>query len=153
MGELGVQWAAQAASHSRIDRTNILKATLWAMERAVSRLSVRPDLIVVDGNAFIPGISRAIQRAMPRADARVPSVMAASVVAKVLRDRVMEGLHRVFPDYGFASHKGYPTAAHRFVLDILGPSPVHRLSFGGYNKNKITGTGNAIGQKVLFPGE
>jgi ribonuclease HII len=137
MKELGVVWAAQAASHRRIDRTNILRATLWAMERAVLRLGLRPDLIVVDGNAYIPGLPISSQRAIPKADSLVPAVMAASVVAKVLRDRVMTELARLYPDYGFASHKGYPTVSHRLVLDMLGPSPVHRLSFGGYNKNKI----------------
>jgi ribonuclease HII len=135
--ELGVVWSAQAASHVRIDNTNILKASLWAMGRAVGRLGVEADLIVVDGNMYIPDLPRDVQRAIPKADAKVPAVMAASVIAKVLRDRVMLSLHRLFPDYGFAAHKGYPTMSHRIVLDMLGPSPVHRLSFGGYNKNKI----------------
>jgi ribonuclease HII len=152
MNELGVVWAAQAASHTRIDKTNILEATLWAMERAVARIAVRADLIVVDGNAYIPGIERNRQRAIPKADARVPAVMAASVAAKVLRDRVMTALHKLFPDYGFADNKGYPTAAHRRLLDMLGPSYVHRLSFGGYNKNKMDG-GESLRQvqKSLFP--
>jgi ribonuclease HII len=139
--ELNVVWAAQAASNFKIDEINILNATLWAMGRAVARLRERPSLIVVDGNAYIPCMSRGVQRAIPRADSLVPAVMAASVIAKVLRDRVMASLHRLFPDYGFASHKGYPTAAHRRVLDMLGPSSVHRLSFGGYNKNKMYNSG------------
>jgi ribonuclease HII len=71
--------------------------------------------------------------------------MAASIVAKVLRDRVMRSLGGLYPDYGFAAHKGYPTASHRLVLDMLGPSPVHRLSFGGYNKNKMTNVNNMDG--------
>ena len=128
--ELGVTWGAQAASHFKIDKMNILNATLWAMGRAIVRLRVQPDLIIVDGNSYIPTVNRELQRAIPRADGRIPAVMAASIVAKVLRDRVMTSLHRMFPDYGFASHKGYPTAAHRFVVEMLGPSPVHRLSFG-----------------------
>jgi ribonuclease HII len=143
--ELGVTWSAQAASHDKIDRMNILRATLWAMELAVRQLEARADgidVIVVDGSAYIPGLPREIQRAVPRADAKVPAVMAASIVAKVLRDRVMRRLDRLYPDYGFASHKGYPTREHRLVLDMLGPSPVHRLSFGGYNKNKIKNANN-----------
>ncbi|MDR1650339.1 MAG: ribonuclease HII [Synergistaceae bacterium] len=139
MNGIGVIWAAQAASHRRIDSTNILRAALWAMERAVARLCVKPDIIVVDGCVYIPGVDRSLQRAIPRADSIVPAVMAASVAAKVLRDRAMISLHRLYPDYGFASHKGYPTPSHRLMLDMLGPSPVHRLSFGGYNKHKING--------------
>jgi ribonuclease HII len=119
------------------------------MARSVERLRIQPDLIVVDGNSYIPGIPRGPQRALPKADTRVPAVMAASIIAKVLRDRVMNSLHRLFPEYGFASHKGYPTKSHRTALDMLGPSPVHRLSFGGYNKNK-PGAGYETRQKVLF---
>jgi ribonuclease HII len=141
LGELGVVWAAQAASNLKIDRMNILRATLWAMRLAVERLRARPGLVVVDGNSYIPGLDGALQRAIPRADSLVPAVMAASVVAKVLRDRAMTSLHRVFPDYGFAAHKGYPTASHRLALDMLGPSSVHRLSFGGYNKATMYGGG------------
>ena len=152
IGELGVVWAAQAASNHKIDEINILGATLWAMARAVGRLSVRPDLIVVDGNSYIPGVDRGIQRAIPKADAIVPAVMAASVIAKVLRDRVMTSLHRIFPEYGFAAHKGYPTASHRLVLDMLGPSSVHRLSFGGYRKNTMDDGGGRMSRgRSLFP--
>ncbi|MDR1133612.1 MAG: ribonuclease HII [Synergistaceae bacterium] len=129
MGELGVVWAAQAASNVRIDSTNILASTLWAMGRAVRRIGLPLDLVVVDGSSYIPDIPRALQRVVPKADARVPSVMAASVIAKVLRDRAMTALHRFFPEYGFDKHKGYPTAFHRRMVDMLGPSRVHRLSF------------------------
>ena len=147
IGELGVIWGAQAASNLKIDKMNILNATLWAMERAIDRLSIQPDLIIVDGNSYIPTLNRERQRVMPRADGRVPAVMAASIVAKVLRDRVMTSLHRIFPDYGFASHKGYPTAAHRLAVEILGSSPVHRLSFG--NKSD----GGERRSRLLFPEE
>ena len=129
--ELGVRWSAQAASHRRIDKTNILRATLWAMSRAVASLGAKPDVLVVDGNIMIPDVVCGRQIAMPRADGKVPAVMAASIVAKVLRDRVMRSLHRIYPGYGFASHKGYPTREHRAALDMLGPSPVHRLTYRG----------------------
>jgi ribonuclease HII len=137
MKELGVVWAAQAATNVRIDNTDILEATLWAMGRAVRRIGSPLDLVVVDGNSYIPDIPRALQRALPKADALVPSVMAASVIAKVLRDRAMTALHRSFPAYGFDRHKGYPTAFHRRMVDMLGPSRVHRLSFAGCKHIKI----------------
>jgi ribonuclease HII len=137
MKELGVVWAAQAATNVRIDNTNILASTLWAMGRAVRRIGQPLDLVVVDGNSYIPDIPRALQRAIPRADARVPSVMAASVIAKVIRDRAMIALHRLFPEYGFDKHKGYPTAFHRRMVDMLGPSRVHRLSFAGCKHIKM----------------
>lgn len=137
--ELGVCWAAQAASHRRIDATNILRATLWAMRRALLSLAEKPDLVVVDGTIKVAEYSEARQRTLPKADGIVPAVMAASIVAKVLRDRAMTSLHALYPDYGFEKHKGYPTKAHRAALDMLGPSPVHRLSFGGYNKGVAPG--------------
>jgi ribonuclease HII len=158
MSELGVAWAAQATSNVRIDRTNILMATLWAMRRAAEKLAAHLGtaasiLIIVDGNSFIPGIPCETQRAIPKADGLVPAVMAASVAAKVLHDRAMLALDHVFPEYDFASNKGYPTKRHRILLDMLGPSSVHRLSFKGYNKDKMNGRQN-IGdnaQSLLFP--
>ncbi|MDR1943529.1 MAG: ribonuclease HII [Synergistaceae bacterium] len=148
MSELGVVWRAQAATHVRIDRTDILRATLWAMARAVRSLPVEPEVVIVDGTVCIPdvNIAREKQIAMPKADAKVPAVMAASVVAKTLRDRVMKNLGKLYPDYNFAGHKGYPTRAHRLALDVLGPSPVHRMSFGGYNKG-----GKARAEAKLWP--
>jgi len=128
LGTLGVVWRAQAASPARIDRDNILQASLWAMGRAVLALPERPHLVVVDGTVEIPGLPLP-QRALPRGDDRVLCVAAASVVAKVLRDRIMDRLDRLFPEYGFRAHKGYPTAAHRRALAQYGPSPVHRRSF------------------------
>jgi ribonuclease HII len=141
MEELGVVWAAQAASNVRIDNTNILASTLWAMGCAVRRIGLSLDLVIVDGNSYIPDIPRALQRAVPKADTLVPSVMAASVIAKVLRDRAMVALHRFFPEYGFDKHKGYPTAFHRQMVDMLGPSRVHRLSFVGSKYVKIKKSG------------
>lgn len=133
MKELGVVWCAQGASHKRIDATNILAATLWAMRRAVVALPASPDVIVVDGLIPIPDLP-CRQMTLARADSRVPAVMAASVVAKVLRDRIMADFHKLYPEYEFEKHKGYPTARHRALVDVLGPSPIHRLSFGGYSK-------------------
>ncbi len=125
---MGVCWKAKAASPARIDEMNILKATLWAMKACVEGLEICPDLVVVDGNQVIPGLNLK-QKAVPKADSLVPAVAAASVVAKVLRDRIMQTLALRFPRYGFEIHKGYPTAAHREALKKLGPCEIHRISF------------------------
>ncbi len=129
MTDMNVTWAAQAASVARIDGTDILKATLWAMRRAVERLpGALFDGVIVDGDREIPGLS-VPQQVFPGGDDLYPQISAASVVAKVLRDRAMIALDGVFPGYGFASHKGYGTKAHREAMERLGLSPVHRKSF------------------------
>ena len=112
-----------------IDRMNIRRAALLAMRRAVVSLSVVPARVLVDGrdpvpDLPIPGI------AMVDGDARSISIAAASIVAKVARDRMMGVADGAWPDYGFASHVGYPTPAHRSALEAFGPSPLHRRSFG-----------------------
>jgi ribonuclease HII len=112
----------------RIDFMNIRSASLEAMRRAVHRLRMVPELVLVDGNAEVPGLGSA-QRAVVDGDARLLSVAAASIVAKVVRDRIMDRLDRVWPAYGFARHKGYGTAQHLEALDRLGPCPLHRYSF------------------------
>lgn len=142
MDELGVQWAAHAATAREIDETDILRASLSCMRRALETLEargVRSGLVIVDGSMKIPGIAPDRQRALPKADGIVPAVMAASIAAKVIRDRIMRTYDGIYPGYGFAKHKGYPTAAHRAAVDMLGPSPIHRMSFGGYNKMKKNG--------------
>jgi len=128
MVEMGVLWKAQAASHSRIDRMNILQASLWAMSRSVKALDGHFTRVIVDGTCLIPGLDHE-QEALPRADLNVPEVAAASIFAKVLRDRAMIVMDRVYPGYGFAGHKGYPTKAHFSALQELGPCPIHRRSF------------------------
>lgn len=132
MAELGVLWRAQAASVARIDRENISRASLWAMGRSVLRLRSllwgEPHCVVVDGLLAIPGLPLR-QWLLTSADALVPVVSAASVVAKVLRDRAMTALGALYPNYGFARNKGYPTAEHRETVARLGPSPIHRRSF------------------------
>ena len=133
--EIGVMWRAQAASPSKIDRINILRASLWCMRRSVERLKREPDIVLVDGNTYIPGLG-IYQRCVIGGDDVVPAIAAASVVAKVLRDRVMERLDKLYPEYGFCSHKGYPSAEHRRILLEIGPSPVHRISFRGVTKER-----------------
>jgi len=121
------RWANEWAWPSEIDELNILGATMLAMRRAFLRLDAMPDIVIVDGTKT-PDLPCA-SRAMVKADARVPAVMAASIVAKVSRDRLMERYDWLYPEYGYARHKGYPTAAHRSVCRTLGPSPIQRMSF------------------------
>ena len=111
-----------------IDALNIRQASLEAMRRAIVRLPLAPDLVFVDGNDRVPGLV-CRQEAVISGDAHLLSVAAASVVAKVVRDRIMERLDRVWPDYGFARHKGYGTPEHLAALDRFGPCPLHRFSF------------------------
>lgn len=120
-------WAACAVSAAEIDHGNILRATLRAMSRAVARLRVRPDLLLVDGNQ-VPAVPMPAE-AIVRGDGTSAAVAAASIVAKVLRDRVMTAWERHYPGYGFAAHKGYGAAAHREALERLGPCPLHRVTY------------------------
>ena len=112
----------------RIDAMNIRRASLEAMRRAVVRLAVQPDLLLVDGLDTVPGLSIE-QRPVVDADATLLSVAAASIVAKVVRDRIMQRLDRVWPAYGFARHKGYATEEHLAALERHGPCPIHRYSY------------------------
>ena len=121
-------WALGMASVEEIDRLNILQATLLAMQRAVQGLVMTPDLVLVDGNRA-PRLSCPV-RTVVRGDALIKSISAASILAKVARDAILQHLDGEYPGYGFAIHKGYPTAAHQRALETLGPSPVHRRSFG-----------------------
>ncbi|MEK7331596.1 MAG: ribonuclease HII [Candidatus Eisenbacteria bacterium] len=111
-----------------IDRLNIRRASLEAMRRAVARLRVTPSLVLVDGNDTVPGLALP-QRPVVGGDARMLSIAAASILAKVVRDRIMERLDRVWPGYGFARHKGYGTPEHLEALARLGPCALHRYSF------------------------
>jgi ribonuclease HII len=120
-------WAIASASPEEIDRHNILRATLLAMCRAVEMLSVRPDEVWVDGlhtpETGLPS------RAIVKGDSKVAAISAASILAKTARDAEMMEMHALYPQYGFAEHKGYPTAAHVRALQQHGASPIHRRSF------------------------
>ena len=125
---LGVVWPGD------IDRINILQATFLAMRRAVAgaaaRMGAVPRLVLVDGNHRIPELDFP-QRAEIKGDGRIPAISAASVLAKVFRDRLMTSLDRRYPDYGLAVHKGYGTKVHLEALRSLGPTRMHRLTFRG----------------------
>ena len=117
-----------SASHLEIDNINILQASLLAMKRAVEDLELVPDKVLCDGNRC-PSLPLPVT-AIVRGDATEPCISAASIVAKVTRDRIMVELHARYPHYGFSSHKGYPTKSHQAALQKYGPIAEHRRSFG-----------------------
>ena len=126
-----VAWATPA----EIDRLNILNATMLAMNRAVAALPIPADFALIDGNTA-RGFSIPV-KTIVGGDAKCPSIAAASILAKVTRDRQCRELDLRYPEYGFARHKGYPTKEHRERVRTLGPCPEHRrsfLSFAGYEK-------------------
>ena len=125
--ERALALAIGRSSVLEIDSLNILQASLLAMRRAVEALPLRPQLVYVDGN-HLPDW-RYKSKAIVRGDAKIPAIAAASVLAKVTRDREMEALDSLYPGYGLAKHKGYPTKQHLEALAKLGPSPIHRKSF------------------------
>jgi ribonuclease HII len=125
--EKALAWCIARAEVEEIDRLNILHATMLAMQRAVQGLSITPRLALIDGN-------RCPQLDVPSApviqgDAKVPAIAAASILAKVSRDREMSAFELIYPGYGMGGHKGYPTPVHLEALTRLGPTPIHRRSF------------------------
>jgi ribonuclease HII len=121
-------WALGRAEAAEIDALNILQASLLAMQRAVAALAIAPDTALIDGNRC-PDLD-CPTRAIVGGDAIEPCISAASIMAKVSRDREMVALHERHPQYGFAAHKGYPTRQHLAALEQWGPLPMHRRSFG-----------------------
>lgn len=125
--EKALAWCVARAEVAEIDAINILHATMLAMTRAVAGLQVRPLSALIDGNRC-PALDVPCE-ALVKGDDRVPAIAAASILAKVSRDEEMLRLDALYPGYGIARHKGYPTAAHLEALERLGPTPVHRRSF------------------------
>jgi ribonuclease HII len=121
-------WQVVFVEAEEIDRINILQATLQGMRRAICALSIAAEHVLVDGNR-LPRELPCSAEALVGGDAREPAIMAASILAKVSRDRHMLDLHLRYPGYGFDRHKGYPTAAHFAALQRLGPCVEHRRSF------------------------
>lgn len=121
-------WAIAEASHEEVDDINILQASLLAMKRALLSLDLLPDLVLIDGNR-LPPVEGYRMQAIVGGDLLEPCISAASILAKEYRDRQMLELDRLYPEYEFARHKGYPTALHRELLHKHGVSPVHRRSF------------------------
>jgi len=126
----GCAYGVGISTPQEIDGMNILQATFLAMRRALEALGGY-GLLLVDGNQYIAGISRDIQRPIVGGDAKSASIAAASIVAKVTRDRIMEDYHREYPQYDFAKHKGYGTKYHREMIARHGLSSIHRKTFCG----------------------
>lgn len=119
--------------HDVIDRINILQATLCAMRDAVLSLSMKPDFLLIDGISSVP--MNIPQRTVKKGDSLSLSIAAASIIAKVTRDRMMVDYDAQYPGYGFASHKGYAAASHLAAIASLGPCPIHRKSFSGVKEH------------------
>jgi len=130
--ERALAWCIARAEVEEIDRLNILHATMLAMQRAVAGLHIQPDLVLVDGNRC-PALPMRSEPVV-KGDSRVPAIAAASILAKVARDREMLALDQQYPGYGIAGHKGYPTPVHLAALRELGATPIHRRSFGPVRK-------------------
>ncbi|MBQ0797590.1 ribonuclease HII [Zhongshania sp.] len=122
-----LSYCVARASVAEIDELNILQASLLAMHRAVAGLAVQPEFVLVDGNKVPNWPYRA--QAVVKGDSRVPAIAAASILAKVTRDREMAEFESVYPGYGIAGHKGYPTKVHLAALQKLGVTPIHRRSY------------------------
>lgn len=127
-------WEVVSIDPEEIDQINILKASIYGMQRAIDRLSIRPELILVDGNRFYPYKDPASGNAIPhkcivKGDATYASIAAASVLAKTYRDDFMRKAAKKYPGYGWEKNMGYPTKEHREAIAALGITPLHRKSF------------------------
>lgn len=128
IAELGLICAVGILDHQAIDQMNILRASLMAMRKAVMDLKQSPDIILVDGNYPIPNIEQP-QFAVVGGDRQCPSISAASIIAKITRDSIMDKYEAMYPSFSFSKHKGYPTPEHLEELREYGPTEIHRRSF------------------------
>ena len=130
--EQAIAWAVAEASVAEIDQLNILQASLLAMKRSIEALAIIPDKALVDGNRC-PELNIKVQ-AIIGGDLTIPAISAASIIAKVTRDRHMVELDKLYPEYGLASHKGYGTKLHMQAITQYGARPIHRKSFAPIKK-------------------
>ncbi|MEP3348972.1 MAG: ribonuclease HII [Marinomonas sp.] len=131
--EKALAYAIASASIEEIDELNILHASMLAMSRSVALLPVSPEHVLVDGNRLPPNLPCTAE-AVVKGDARQAAISAASILAKVTRDRSIVELAKTYPEYGFEKHKGYPTALHLEAIRLHGITPIHRRSFGPVKK-------------------
>lgn len=132
-----ISWAVARLTNKEIDKYNILNASFKAMHRAVKKLDVQPNLLLIDGNRFNPytGIRH---QCIVKGDSKFTSIAAASILAKTYRDDYMEEQAMKYPDYDWLSNKGYPTAKHRLAIQKYGPCDLHRMTFRLYPKEDST---------------
>ncbi len=131
--EKALSYAVASATVEEIDDINILHASMLAMSRAVASLSIAPEHVLVDGNRVPPNLSCSAE-AVVKGDARHAAISAASILAKVTRDRDIVSAAEQYPEYGFEKHKGYPTALHLEAIRTYGITPIHRRTFGPVKK-------------------
>ncbi len=122
-----------SCDNQTIDKINILQASLLAMKKALGAIKNKPNIILIDGKFGLPNYS-GLQQPIVKGDEKIFSIMAASILAKVTRDRIMKQYHEQYPQYGFDKHKGYGTKIHMEALNTYGPCPIHRTSFGPVKK-------------------
>ena len=130
--EISVAFGLAVVDQNVIDKINILQAARLAMKQAVETLKITPGLLLIDGNQKID--STLNQWVIVKGDSRSLSIAAASVLAKVTRDRIMDGYHKLYPQYEFNRHKGYGTRLHRNLIQEHGPCPIHRRTFKGVSE-------------------
>ncbi|MBJ7538408.1 ribonuclease HII [Marinomonas transparens] len=131
--EKALAYGIASASIEEIDQINILHASMLAMSRAVELLPIKPEHVLIDGNRLPPNLPCPAE-AVVKGDARQAAISAASILAKVTRDRDIIKSAEIYPEYGFEKHKGYPTAAHLEAIRLYGITPIHRRSFGPVKK-------------------
>lgn len=122
-----LSWSIEIASLEEVETLNVLNATLLAMRRAIEGLRIKPNKVFVDGNR-LPNIDIPAE-AIVKGDDLIPAISAASILAKVTRDKVMKEFHQIYPQYGFDKHKGYLTKDHMLALQEYGPCPIHRKTY------------------------
>lgn len=132
--EESLAWSVGVVDNIEIDKVNILNASFEAMHRAIAKLNLIPESLLIDGNRFTP-YKNIPFHCMVKGDERFMSIAAASILAKTYRDEIMGELHAQYPDYDWLSNKGYPTVKHREALDVLGATKYHRKSFRLYNNS------------------
>ncbi|NRB40553.1 MAG: ribonuclease HII [Pseudomonadales bacterium] len=152
--EKALSWAVARCNLEEIDRLNILHASLHAMHKAVDALNITPEYVAVDGNK-LPNWSYPSE-AVVKGDDRVAAIAAASILAKVTRDRELVALDEVYPGFGLAKHKGYPTKQHMQALEMFGVTPIHRRSYAPVKalleRGRIWNNGELLEPEVLSHG-